>query len=218
MTGLVDRYAPRKRKRQEDATWGADAAPDQATWSNRPAIGCSSEEQAIIIPGSPETGSNDRLDIGYDALGELGEASLTPSALQMIPSPVQVGSRPGKSEFTHTGLKRSPLLDRILTNSYLPTRGPAPSKEEVSVPGLEDVKHIVHRWKPFNRDKSAVDRLNSLHLMMHRMPVAARANGVGKDYSVTVPAGTNKEDLQHTIDDEIQIRNRNYIQSFELVR
>ena len=136
----------------------------------------------------------------------------------MIPPSVHVGSRPGRSEFTRTGLKRPPLLDRILTNSYLPTRGPTPPKEEVSVPGLEDVKHIVHRWKPFNRGESAADRLNSLYPVMLWMPVAARANGVGKDYSVTVPTGTNKEDLQQIIDDGIQIRICNYIQSFELVR
>ena len=41
---------------------------------------------------------------------------------------------------------------------------------------------------------------------------------MGEDYSMTVPAGTNKEDLQQIIDDGIQIRNRNYIQSSELVR
>ena len=66
----------------------------------------------------------------------------------------------------------------------------------MSVPGLEDVKHIVHRWKPFNWGESAADRLNSLYPVMLWMSVAARANGVGEDYSVTVPAGTNKEDLQ----------------------
>ena len=49
--------------------------------------------QAIIIPGLPETGSNYRLDIGDDALGESGEAALTPPAIQMISPPVQVGSR-----------------------------------------------------------------------------------------------------------------------------
>ena len=48
--------------------------------------------------------------------------------------------------------------------------------------------------------------------------MAARANGVGEDYSMTVPAGTKKEDLQQIIDDGIQICNRNYIQSSELVR
>ena len=174
--------------------------------------------QAIIIPSSFETGSNDHLDIGDDALGKLGETAPTPPALQMIPPPVQVRSRPGRSEFTLTGLKRSPLLDRILTNSYLPARGLAPPKEEVLVPGLEDVKHIVHCWKPFNRGESTADRLNSLYPVMLSMLVAARANGVGEDYSVTVPAGTNKEDLQQIIDDGIQIHNRNYIQSSELVR
>ena len=65
----------------------------------------------------------------------------------------------------------------------------------MSVLGLEEVKHIVHLWKPFNRGESATDRLNSLYSVMLRMPMATRANGVGEDYSVTVPAGTNKEDL-----------------------
>ena len=48
--------------------------------------------------------------------------------------------------------------------------------------------------------------------------MAARDNGMGEDYSVTIPTGTNKEDLQQIINDGIQIRNRNYIQSSELVR
>ena len=61
----------------------------------------------------------------------------------------------------------------------------------VSRKGALHVKHIVHRWKPFNRGKSLADRLNSLYTVMLRMPVATRANGVGEDYSVTVPAGTN---------------------------
>ena len=158
------------------------------------------------------------MDIGDNALGESGEAAPTPSALQMIPPLVQVGSRSSRFEFTRTGLKRPTLPNRIVTNYYLLTRGSAPSKEEVSVPGLEDVKQIVHRWKPFNRSESTADSLNSLYLVMLRMLVAARANGVSEDYSVTIPTDTNKEDFQHKIDDGIQIRNRNYIQSSELVR
>ena len=69
MTGLLNRYAARKRKQQEDAAREAGDAPDQAAGSSRPAAVGSSEDQAIIIPGSPETGSNDRLDIGDDVLG-----------------------------------------------------------------------------------------------------------------------------------------------------
>ena len=136
----------------------------------------------------------------------------------MIPPPIQVGSRQGRSKFTCTGLKRLPLLDWIQMNSYLPARRPAPPKEEVSVLRLEDVKHIVHCWKPFNRGESTTDCLNSLYPVMFLMLVAARANCVDEDYFLIVPAGTNKEDLQQIIDDGIQIRNRNYIQSFELVR
>ena len=150
--------------------------------------------------GSPETGSNDRLDIGDDVLRE---AAPTPPGLQTILPPTQVRSRSGRSEFTCTGLKRPKLPDRIITNSYLLARGPAPPKEEVLTLGLEDVKHIVRRWMPFNRGKSAADCLNSLYPVMLRVPVAARANDVGEDYSMTVPTGTNKEDLQQIIDDGI---------------
>ena len=94
MTRLLDCYAAKKRKRQEDVAREADVAPDQAPGSSRPATGGSSEEQAIIISGSPETGSNDRLDIGDDILGEVAP---TLPVLQTIPPPVQVGSWPGRS-------------------------------------------------------------------------------------------------------------------------
>ena len=179
MTGLLDRYIARKRKRQEDAAREADAAPDQAVGSSRPTTGDSSKEQAIIILGSLETGSKDSLDIGDDFLGE---AAPTPPGLQTILPPTQVGSRSGRSEFTCTGLKRPKLPDRIITNFYLLTRGPTPPKDEVSAPGLEEFKHIVRRWMPFNRGESAADCLNSLYPVMLQMPVAARANDVGEDY------------------------------------
>ena len=44
MTGLLNRYATKKRKRQEDAARGADPASDQADGSSRPATGLSSEK------------------------------------------------------------------------------------------------------------------------------------------------------------------------------
>ena len=143
MTGLLNRYAIRKQKRQEDAARGSDATPDQDDKSSRPANGGNLKEHAIIILGSAETRSNDRPNIGDDVLGKSGEAASTPSVLQMIPPPVQIGSQSSISKFTCTRLKKSPLPDRIPTNSYLPAHGPAPPKEEVSVPGLEDVKYIV---------------------------------------------------------------------------
>ena len=126
MTGLLDRYAVRKRKRQEDVAREANAAPNQAVGSSRLAAGGSSEEQAIIIPGSHETGSNDSLNI-RDVV--LGEAVPAPPVLQATLPPAQVGSQPGSSEFTLTRLKRPKLPDRIITNSYLLACGPAPPKE-----------------------------------------------------------------------------------------
>ena len=53
---------------------------------------------------------------------------------------------------------------------------------------------------------------------MLRMTVAARGTGLSDDYLVSVPTGTRKEDIEWIIDDGIQVRNRNYVQSTELVR
>ena len=53
---------------------------------------------------------------------------------------------------------------------------------------------------------------------MLRMPVLARGMGLREDYSMSVPTGTRKEDIEQIIDDGIQVRNRNYVQSTELVR
>ena len=117
-----------------------------------------------------------------------------------------------------TGRKRPLLPDRILLNSYLPHRGPTPAMEEVAVPRLEDIKHIIHRWNPFNQGESAADRLDNLYPRMIRMPVAARAGGLGEEYSVAILAGIIKEDLQQIIEDGMQVRNRNYVQSTELVK
>ena len=55
MTGLLDHYATRKRKRQEDA----EREADRAEGSNRPPTDGGSEMQAIVISGSLEMGSND---------------------------------------------------------------------------------------------------------------------------------------------------------------
>ena len=89
---------------------------------------------------------------------------------------------------------------------------------EVSAPGADEVKHIMRRWKPFHCGESAADRLNNLYPHMLRMPIVAQGMGLGEDYTVSVSAGTRKEDIQRIIDDGIQVRNRKYFQSTELVR
>ena len=82
--------------------------------------------------------------------------------------------------------------------------------------GPEDIKHILHRWKPFNQGESITDRLDNLYPRMIRMPVGARADGLGEEYSVAVPTGIIKENLLQIIEDGKQVRNRNYVQSTEL--
>ena len=215
MTGLQDRYTARKWKWQESAK----REVDQAEGLNRPSTDGGLEMQAIIILGSPEMGSSDKPGPGRVALGELREVTLIPPALQVIHPPDQAESRPDTARLAQAGGKKPLPPDRILLNSYPPPpRGLTPTMEEVTVPEPYDIKHILHRWKPFNRGESAADRLDDSYPRKLRMPITARFGGLGEEYSVVVPVGTRNEDLQQIVEDGMQIHNRNYIQSIELVK
>ena len=89
---------------------------------------------------------------------------------------------------------------------------------EVSAPGVEEVKDILRRWEPFHRGASATDQLDNLYPHIYRVQVVAQSMGLREDYSVTLPASTPNEDFLQIIDDSIQVRNRNFVQSTELVR
>ena len=49
------------------------------------------------------------------------------------------------------------------------------------------------------------------------MHVVSQAGGL-REYSVAIPVGIIKKDLQQIIEDGIQVRNRNFVQSTELVK
>ena len=89
---------------------------------------------------------------------------------------------------------------------------------EISAPEVEEVKDILLRWEPFHREASAANRMNNLYPHIYRVPVTAHGMGLHEDYSVNLPTSTPKEDFQQIIDDGIQVRNRNFVQSTELVR
>ena len=89
---------------------------------------------------------------------------------------------------------------------------------EVSAPRVEEVKDILRRWEPFHRGESAADRLDNLYPHIYRVPVVARGMGLREDYSMSLPASTSMEDFLQIIDDGIQVWNRNFVQSTELVR
>ena len=118
-------------------------------------------------------GSSDQPGPEAVALGEPREVTLIPLALQVIHPPDRVESCLDMAKLARAGRKKLLPPDRILLNSYLPPRGPAPAMEEVTEPGPEDIKHILYRWKPFNRGESAVDCLDDLYLRTQRMLVTA---------------------------------------------
>ena len=74
---------------------------------------------------------------------------------------------PSRSEYMRSDLPTLKRPDQVITNNYLPPRGPEPSRFEISVPGEGEVKEILRRWKLFHHGASAADRLNSLHLPMY---------------------------------------------------
>ena len=195
MTGLLDRYAARKRKRQEEAEQEAERA-ERSVY--HPMDG-GSEIQTIVFPASPEMGSSDQPsmeDITREEPWEEASISLT---LQVVHPPERPESSPGAAKLVLTGSKKPLSPKWILLNSYLSPRGPAPVMEKVVVPGPADIKPILHRWKPFNRGESAADRLDNLYLRM-RLPVKAREAGQGEEYSIIVPVGTLKEDIYQIVE------------------
>ena len=104
-------------------------------------------------------------------------------------------SRPDTAKLVRARRKKPLQPDRILLNYYLPHCGPTPTMEEVTIPGPEDIKHILHHWKPFNRGEFAANRLDDLYPRTLQMLVTTRAGGLGEEYSVVVPAGIGKKDL-----------------------
>ena len=62
MTGLLDRYAARKRKWQLSSSSEFDIAPAQAVGPSQPTAEGGSEVQAIIIPDSHESGPTDQTE------------------------------------------------------------------------------------------------------------------------------------------------------------
>ena len=80
----------------------------------------------------------------------------------MIPPSDRDEGQPSKSKFMRSGLPRPTLPERIITNCYVPSRGPEPPRVEVSTPGADEVKHILRRWEPFHCGESTADRLNNL--------------------------------------------------------
>ena len=66
---------------------------------------------------------------------------------------------------------------------------------EVSASRVEEVKDILRRWEPFHRGASTADRLDNLYSYIYWVPVFARGMGLREDYTMTLPASTQKEDF-----------------------
>ena len=102
MPGLLDRYAARKRRRDEEAE-------REAEWvkgSVRPPMDGGSEIQTIVIPAFPEMGSNDQSGSENIAREEPREEAPIPPTLQVVHPSEWMESCPGAAGFALTGRKR----------------------------------------------------------------------------------------------------------------
>ena len=59
--------------------------------------------------------------------------------------------------------------------------------------------------------------MEQLYQALLRIPVAVRARGKDEEYVVSVPTYACKEDLKQVVEDNMLIRNHNFVQSAELV-
>ena len=103
MTGLLDRYVTRKRKRQEEA----EREAERAEGSVRPPMDGGLEIQTIVIPTSPEMGSNDQPGSEDIAREEPREEAPIPPALQVVHPSERSEIRSGAARLALTGRKRS---------------------------------------------------------------------------------------------------------------
>ena len=201
MSDLIHNFTARKRKRDASFKRAIDTIPGVAEGSGRSLSDEGSEVLTIVISGSLDMGLNDQSTPENITLEESKEVVLAPEAIQVIHPPKQAVGQSDKAKYTRVGRRSPMLLDRILLNLYLPPRGLASPRDEVSVPGPEGAQEIIDWWRPFNRDESSANRLHELYQMMLRMSVAVRAGGKGEEYTISVPVGTIKEDLQQMIED-----------------
>ena len=105
MTGLLDRYAARKRKREEEAEREAEGTGGTGG-SVLPLVDGGSEIQTIMIPTSPEMGSNDQPGLKDIAHEEPREEAPIPLALQVVHPSERNESRMGAVGLALTGHKR----------------------------------------------------------------------------------------------------------------
>ena len=89
--------------------------------------------------------------------------------------------------------------------------------EEVSPLGPKGSQEIINRWKSFNRGESPTVHMEQLYPTLLRMPIAMRAEGKGEEYVVSVPAYACKDELKQVVEDDMLVRNHNFVQSAELV-
>ena len=121
MSGLLDRYAARKRKRQVVSSSKSDPAPVQTMGPSMTATDGqtvtdeSSGDQAIVIPCSPELEPIGGAELNEAGRSESNEGDPAPRALQVI-QPLDRGEeQPRKSKYMRSGLSKPNRPDQVIT-------------------------------------------------------------------------------------------------------
>ena len=167
------------------------AAPRVVKVQRRRVSGASGE-RAITISGSPKLGQTGESGPDGAIQPQSGVGDPTPIALQVILPSDRGEKRTSKSQFMRSGLPKPTHPIEVLTLNYTPPCGPEPPRVEVTTPGMEEVKGILHSWEPFHREASLADRLNNLYSYIYRVPIVSRGMGLHEDCLVNLPTSTPK--------------------------
>ena len=211
MADLVHKFGARKRKRGASFERATNAIPEVTSEASQQPTDKSFDVQAIVVSDSPEMGFHGQSALKTALLVDLGEVSPIHAKVHEDFPPKQIAGQSDKAKSTRAGCGRSFLPNQLLLNFYIPPQGQASPMEEVSVLGPNGAQEIINRWRPFNQGESLAAHMQQLYPALLRMPVAMRAEGRGKEYVFSVPAYSCKDELKQVVEDEMLIRNRNFI-------
>ena len=121
MTGLLDRYTARKRKRQVVSNSEKEPAlvhamePSLPATYGQPFTDGSSGDQVIIIPCSPELEPTGGAELDGASRSESNEGDPASRALQVIPPLGRGEEQPIKSKYMRSGLPKPHRPDQVIT-------------------------------------------------------------------------------------------------------
>ena len=211
MSSLVVGFAAQMRK----PTVGSKDETTPKSYGKRSKWSSLDEEArkdwAIILADPPDRAFNDQLVLEgapneASAPLEKGITVEWPSNIDEIgdEAPLGVATAPMlPPRLIDIEPNRKRLPDRVLLSPYVQLQERIHPSTGMVAPDLECARVIIHRWSPFNQEKSLVEHMRDLYPNYFQVPVEARA----KHYTIPFSVYIDKEAFQSVVEDGMLIRN-----------